>query len=125
VAERIVAKDGHESILSISVKAFGRPKYVQTVKAGSFNPPPKVDSAILLIDNISNTWLRSDLNQDKFFEIVKKGFSSKRKMLKNNLKISGDNLRKCGISEKARAEQLVVEDWRRLSASYPHIFAEK
>ncbi len=53
VAERITTKDQKESILSISVKAYGEPKYIQTVKAGSFFPPPKVDSAILLIDNIS------------------------------------------------------------------------
>ena len=61
VAERITTaiqgsskvKEGKESILSISVKVYGEPKYIQTVKAGCFFPPPKVDSAILLIDNIS------------------------------------------------------------------------
>ncbi len=54
VARRIVAKDAKESILSLSVKAYGSPKYIQTVSAGSFNPVPSVDSAILLIDNISD-----------------------------------------------------------------------
>ena len=53
VAERIVAKDGKESLLSLSVKAYGQPKYVQTVKRGSFEPAPNVDSAIIHIANIS------------------------------------------------------------------------
>jgi 16S rRNA (adenine1518-N6/adenine1519-N6)-dimethyltransferase len=41
-----------ESILSISVKAYGAPKYIDTVKAECFTPKPKVDSAILLVENI-------------------------------------------------------------------------
>ncbi|KKQ35695.1 MAG: Ribosomal RNA small subunit methyltransferase A [Candidatus Nomurabacteria bacterium GW2011_GWB1_37_5] len=42
-----------ESILSISIKVYGTPKYINTVKRGSFAPAPNVDSAILLIENIS------------------------------------------------------------------------
>ena len=53
VADRIVAKDGKESILSISVSAYAEPKVISKVKAGSFVPAPKVDSAIILLDNIS------------------------------------------------------------------------
>src|SRR3989344_4133317 len=53
VAERIMAKDGKESILSISIKAYGEPEYGGTIKAGSFYPKPKVDSAIIAIRNIS------------------------------------------------------------------------
>src|SRR3989344_7754683 len=49
VAERIVARNNKESILSISVKAYGTPRYIETVKAGSFVPVPKVDSAIMVI----------------------------------------------------------------------------
>ena len=45
-----------ESLLSISVKAYGTPKYIKTVPAGAFEPRPKVDSAILLIDNISRNF---------------------------------------------------------------------
>ena len=52
VAQRIVARDGKESILSVSVKAFGAPKLVDTVPPGAFTPPPTVDSAILAIENV-------------------------------------------------------------------------
>ena len=53
VAERIVARDGKESILSISVKAYGEPKMVMKVPARYFSPAPKVDSAVIAINNIS------------------------------------------------------------------------
>ncbi len=112
VAERIVAKDGKESILSISVKAYGVPKIIKKVPASYFAPKPKVDSAILLIDNISKK-LFEGIDEKKFFEIVRKGFSSKRKFLKNNLKLlDTECLIKCGIAEKTRAEDLSKESWR-------------
>jgi 16S rRNA (adenine1518-N6/adenine1519-N6)-dimethyltransferase len=60
VAKRIVAADGKESILSISVKAYGEPKYIDTVPKRFFRPIPKVDSAIILIDNISKNFFRNN-----------------------------------------------------------------
>lgn len=49
VAERIVAKDKKESLLSLSVKAYGKPEIIKIVRKGNFSPPPKVDSAIIKI----------------------------------------------------------------------------
>lgn len=119
VAERIVAKTGKESLLSISVKVYGRPKYIKTVKAGSFAPPPKVDSAILLIDNISRGFFDT-ISEERFFEILHAGFAHKRKQLFGNLKavfdekILREKMTTCSISENVRAESLSMEDWRRL-----------
>lgn len=110
VARRIVARDGKESLLSISVKAYGAPKYVEKVPAKMFAPIPKVASAILLIDKISKNNFKN-ISEEKFFEIVKSGFSSKRKMLRNHLEISGETFAKCGVSEKNRAEDLTLENW--------------
>lgn len=117
VAERIVSKDGKESILSISVKVYGEPKYIQTVKAGSFFPSPKVDSAILLIDNISKKNF-TDTSEQKFFEILRAGFAHKRKTLSSNLKayISKEQLASLGINEKERAEKLSLEQWLEISS---------
>ena len=84
VAERIV-KTKKESILSLSVKAYGTPKYIKTVPAGAFSPPPKVDSAILAVKNISRKNFSNEEHEQKFFELIKKGFSQKRKFLINNL----------------------------------------
>jgi 16S rRNA (adenine1518-N6/adenine1519-N6)-dimethyltransferase len=121
VAERITTsiqgkskiKEGKESILSISVKVYGEPKYIQTVKAGCFFPPPKVDSAILLIDNISKKNFFNKEHEQKFFEIMKTGFAHKRKTLSSNLKgmVSKEKLAELGINEKERAENLTLEQW--------------
>lgn len=110
VAERIIAKDGKESILSLSVKAYGEPHYVETVKRGAFTPPPTVDSAIICIKNISRANF-TDISEEQFFSLIKKGFSSKRKMLKNNIDADVAQLTACGISEKARAEDVTLKQW--------------
>lgn len=116
VADRI-ARDTKESILSLSVKVYGEPKYVQTVKAQYFNPKPKVDSAILRISNINREFFQNKEEEGMFFNVIKKGFGQKRKMLLNNLDsfAEKDGLVKmfhdCGINIKARAETLAKEDF--------------
>ena len=76
VADRIVAIDGKESILSISVKAFGIPKIVARVPRGAFTPPPTVDSAILSITSISDDhFTKREVDVKKFFELVRAGFA--------------------------------------------------
>lgn len=114
VAERIVAADGKESLLSLSVKVFGEPSVVGYVPAGAFSPPPSVDSAILKVSNISRERLQG-VNESVFFELLHKGFGSKRKMLKGNLKISVETLISCGIPEKARAEDVTLKQWLSLT----------
>jgi 16S rRNA (adenine1518-N6/adenine1519-N6)-dimethyltransferase len=145
VAKRIVAgprhggASGKESILSISVKAYGEPKMIMKVAARYFSPAPKVDSAIIKISNISRKLftspqpspykgeggnrtvqdknLNSQVFEEKFWEIVKTGFAHKRKKLSSNLK----NLKKYGGNASVeelgnkRAEDLSLEDWINLS----------
>lgn len=116
VAERI-AREKKESILSLSVKIFGTPRYIKTVSRGCFAPPPSVDSAILLIENISRNNL-PEKSEGRFFEIVKKGFGSKRKMLGGNLKtlFSSEELKACGVNPHVRAENVPLEKWILLSS---------
>lgn len=112
VARRIVTQDSKESLLSISVKVYGNPKYIQKVPAKLFLPIPKVDSAILLIDQISkNNFEKNKISEERFFEIVKSGFSSKRKMLRNHLELAPEVFAKCSVDEKSRAENLTLENW--------------
>ncbi|MEK7505196.1 MAG: 16S rRNA (adenine(1518)-N(6)/adenine(1519)-N(6))-dimethyltransferase RsmA [Patescibacteria group bacterium] len=115
VVERIVARDGKESLLSLSVKLFGEPKMLGTVKAGSFSPAPAVDSAILLIENIDREKL-TGIDEGKFFALLKKGFAHKRKLLQNNL---GKDVAALIPSDwrKARAEDLKLADWLKLAKS--------
>ncbi|MDP2593114.1 MAG: 16S rRNA (adenine(1518)-N(6)/adenine(1519)-N(6))-dimethyltransferase RsmA [bacterium] len=121
VAKRIVGRGASyaksfsepkkESLLSISVKAYGNPIYVDTVKAGSFSPPPKVDSAILKIENISKKNFEK-ISEEKFFDVLKRGFSHPRKILSSNLKVSPEELDKLGVDSKCRAEDLSLENWK-------------
>lgn len=103
---------GKESILSLSVKVYGEPKYVATVKRGNFAPPPRVDSAILAVTNISRKNFAS-CTEDAFFKLVRAGFAQKRKTLAGNLKkVFGDTL---GVSENIRAEDVPLPEWLALA----------
>ena len=110
VAKRIVANDKKESVLSISIKAYGEPKIIMKVPARYFSPAPKVDSAVISIKNISRKiFIENKLDENKFWEIVHAGFAHKRKKLSGNLK----NLIK-NIPEEyknKRAENLSLKDW--------------
>jgi 16S rRNA (adenine1518-N6/adenine1519-N6)-dimethyltransferase len=120
VAERICASPGKMSILSASVKYFGVPQIVDFVSRKSFDPVPKVDSAILRI--IPHEKLSSKTETKDFFTIIKIGFSSRRKTLLNNL-AAGLKMQKStilnileenGLSENTRAQELGIDDWKKL-----------
>lgn len=120
VAERIVARDNKESILSISVKVFGVPKYVEKVLAGSFVPMPRVDSAIITIENISKDFFTS-FPENNFFKMLNAGFKSKRKKLSSNLSVIFDKkdvtsaFSKLNLDENIRAEDVGTETWKKLA----------
>lgn len=115
VAQRITS--GKESILSLSVKAFGTPKIVAKVSKNHFSPPPSVDSAILAVHDISGAFFDT-ISEKDFFAVVRAGFASKRKFVANNLGVVFDKERvraamiAAGLSEKARAEDIQLNDWK-------------
>jgi len=124
VAERIVARDKKESLLSVSIKIFSNQvRIVDIVKAGSFVPPPKVDSAIIAINDITSPFNIGD-GQEIFFKILRAAFSHKRKFLLTNLKtdLNGELYDKYfekinliitkNNSPKARAEDVSLETWK-------------
>ncbi len=114
VAKRIVARDKKESILSISVKAYGTPQMVMKVPARYFSPAPKVDSAVISIKNISrNFFIENKIDENKFWEIIHAGFAHKRKKLSSNLKNLSSPIDKAyGIElGNKRAEDLTLSDW--------------
>lgn len=113
VAER-VAKSKKESLLSLSVKAYGTPRYVKTVKAGSFSPPPSVDSAILAIENISREHFKNT-SEENFFKLLHVGFGQKRKTLMGNLKRAGLYTEAMALDPTTRAEDVPPEAWLTLS----------
>lgn len=111
VAERI-AREKKESLLSLSIKVFGDPTYVQTVKAGSFTPPPKVDSAIISITNISRDRLNG-VSEEVFFEILHTAFGEKRKQVGSTLKklVGEEGVSKLAIDPSRRPETISYKEW--------------
>ncbi|MEN9912653.1 MAG: dimethyladenosine transferase, rRNA (adenine1518-N6/adenine1519-N6)-dimethyltransferase [Candidatus Parcubacteria bacterium] len=123
VAERIVTRDGKESILSISVKAFGTPKLVAKVPPGAFTPPPTVDSAILSITDISDRlFTEKNVDISKFFSIVKAGFAHKRKFAIRNVEtvlereVAEAVWKKTNLDPKIRAEDITISDWLNIAS---------
>ena len=121
VAERIAAEAGNMSILSVSVQIFAEAELDIEVPRQFFTPPPKVDSQVVILRTRNNPLITPEDQRD-FFRIVKAGFSAKRKKLRSSLsgglgidKSSVEELLKnAGISPDASAEDLAIEDWKRL-----------
>ncbi|MEY3783927.1 MAG: dimethyladenosine transferase, rRNA (adenine1518-N6/adenine1519-N6)-dimethyltransferase [Candidatus Parcubacteria bacterium] len=125
VAERI-ARDKKESLLSLSIKVFGDPTYICTVKRGHFTPPPKVDSAIIAVTGIQRENFNT-LDAERFFYLLHLGFGQKRKQLLSNL--SGelsraelgsifDNL---NLSLTVRAEDISLTNWVKLTTEIENL----
>lgn len=116
VADRIIARDEKESVLSISVKVYGIPEIVRKVGRGSFRPVPGVDSALLLIRDIKNPF-ESREDENYFFTVLKSGFAQKRKKLSTNLESVSDREKitktfsKLNLDSKIRAEDVPPSMW--------------
>ncbi len=121
VAERIVARDGKQSILSIAVSAYGNASIVGRVPPGAFVPPPTVESAILLIAGITRDFF-TGCDESLFFAVMKAVFGKKRKQIGGSLaEFLGDKttahaiLQKTGIALTSRPETLSLADWKNLT----------
>jgi len=119
VAERITARPGDMSLLSVSVQFYAEAEIISLVKNTSFYPSPKIDSAVI---KISPKELSKEVNEKEFFRLVKFGFASKRKTLENNLSAgmhitkqdASDIIKAAGLEARIRAEALTIENWIKL-----------
>jgi 16S rRNA (adenine1518-N6/adenine1519-N6)-dimethyltransferase len=128
VAERVAAKPGAMSILSVSVQFYCEVSLGREVAAALFTPPPKVDSQILKL-TFRPKPLFPGVDRAVFFHLVKAGFSQRRKTLLNSL--SGglrldrgatlELLQKSNLSPALRAQSLSLEDWHRLYETYQQL----
>jgi 16S rRNA (adenine1518-N6/adenine1519-N6)-dimethyltransferase len=118
VAERITASPP-SGVLSVMVQFYAEPYIIKGIPQNDFWPSPKVDSAIIKLKIKKGI---PPVDENVFFDMVRKAFSSRRKMVKNNLS-AGYNLpadktrailEKAGINIGARAQDLYLEDWVRL-----------
>ncbi len=116
VAERCVAKPGSKEygILSVFLQAYYDVQYLFTVKAGAFNPPPKVLSGVMKMTR--NARVTLDCDEKLFWRVVKASFNQRRKTLRNSLSAV---IPKERMSENPlydlRAERLSVQDFELLT----------
>lgn len=121
VAQRLSAKPGSRMFgaLSVRVQYLAECEFICDVPAQAFSPPPKVDSAVV---RLLPRLIEPPVNEPKNLEmLLKLGFSSKRKMLRNNLKsvVERDRLthllEQLEVNSQVRAEDLSVQQWVTLS----------
>ncbi len=125
VAERMAAEPGDMSILAIAVQFYAEPTLGPVVLAELFTPPPKVNSQIIGLKRRTRP-LFDDVKPSDYFFVVKAGFSEKRKTLRNSLSgglhmekpVIEELLETAKVNPKARAEELSLEDWHRLTKTY-------
>jgi len=120
VAEKICGRTG-KTVLTVETEVYGKPELILKVHSSAFYPAPKVDSAVLKIQIYDEPLIPFE-QMDAFMRIVKFGYSQKRKKLSNSLsaglRIENSKAREfiveAVISPEVRAEELEIEDWKRL-----------
>lgn len=102
VADRIVAEPGADDYgaLSVNVQGFAHPKKLFRVAAGSFEPPPKVESAVIRVDPRTDPVVGPDL-EAKFRRFVQDAFGMRRKQMRRVL-------RSLANVDAERADQLLI-----------------
>lgn len=133
-AQRICADVGtrQSGAVTVAVNYYAKPSMLFGVSAGSFMPAPKVDSAVIRLDILSEPEVKID-NEKLFFKVVKSAFGQRRKTLPNSLSAGLSltkaqvvtALEKAEIPQNYRAEQLSMEQLANLSNSLNAVIKEK
>lgn len=126
VAARILAQPGSMSVLAVSVQLYAQPTLIAEVPASAFHPAPTVDSAVLRLD-VHASPRSGGVEIDRLFQVVRAGFSQKRKQLHNSLAaglgLPGPEataaLHAAGIRPSRRAETLSLAEWSSLARVLP------
>ena len=122
-AVRLCAKDGTRECgaVTYAVRYFSEPRILFGVSRGSFLPPPDVDSSVIRFDMLSEPPVRPN-DEEFFFRLIRAAFSQRRKTAANAMSSAGieksriyEALESCGLSAGIRPEQLLLEDFAKLS----------
>ena len=125
VAERLAAKPGDMSILAVSAQFYAKIRLDAIVTADKFDPPPKVDSQVVVFEHRGKP-LFSDVEPKLFFRVVRAGFGEKRKTLRNSLSnglhltktVTEQLLQKSDVAAERRAETLSLVEWHKIVKGY-------
>ncbi len=122
VAEAVAAGAGAMSVVGVAVQVYAEARVLFSVAPDAFYPPPRVRSAVIRLDVRSEPQVPGAL-RERFFSIVRGGFSAPRKHVRNSL-AQGLGLRpaeaerallEAGIDPSLRPERLAIQDWLRLT----------
>ena len=127
VAQEMCAAPGRLGMLGLSVQVYAAPRIVRRVAAGSFRPPPKVESAIVRMDVRREPLVRRSA-LDSFFRITRAAFGTPRKQLKNSLAhgldVASDGVERwligADVDPTRRPQTLSIEEWKTLVDSFPN-----
>ncbi len=119
MAKRVTATHGNKAygVITVLIQAFYNCTYLFELPPAAFNPPPKVDSAVIRLNRKA---LTIDCNEKLFKQLVKAGFNQRRKKLSNALSGiigAGEKLTALNFADK-RAEQLSVQDFIALTKAF-------
>lgn len=117
VGERMMAKAGEMSVLSVATQLYCDVERLFIVKPGAFIPPPKVDSIVLRM-----TMKQSEIDRESVIGLAKTGFAHRRKQLRQTLAQAGVAdlvhidvaIEKMGYSKTVRPQELNTADWVKL-----------
>ncbi len=129
VAERLAAKPAtpEYGAITVGVNLRGSAKIMLNVPKEKFTPVPKVDSAVVKIEIEKNKFAGADLKEVR--NVVRAGFSSRRKTLENNLinifklprEKAAQAIERAGLKKGCRGETLSAEDYVKLTEAIKNV----
>lgn len=127
VADRITAAAGSKAYgsLTLEIELRARARNAMRLKPGSFTPPPKVESAVVVFEPIDGTRIEDPVVRDRFSEVVTAAFATRRKTVRNALKARWPveeveaALSDANIDSRTRAERIDFEGFLRITQGLP------
>ena len=118
VARNMVAQPGDMRILSVATQFYAKAKMVCTVPPKYFRPSPKVTSAVVRLDVLSEPAVQV-ASDEEFFQVVRAGFAAPRKQIRNSLSqglgietaVASQILGRAGIDATRRPQTLDIPEW--------------
>jgi 16S rRNA (adenine1518-N6/adenine1519-N6)-dimethyltransferase len=122
VAASMTARAGELSLLGVSVQVYAEARRLFNVQPRAFYPPPRVTSSVVRLDLRPSPLVPAE-ERERFFRVVRAGFSAPRKQLRNSLAQglglppgeAASMIGAAGLDASVRPQKLSVDDWLQLS----------
>jgi len=126
VAERMTATPGSMSLLGLATDLYADAHIAFVVPPEVFLPPPKVESAVVVLD-VRQSLRGTQAMRDRMFELATMAFQRKRKTISNGLSMGLDRpkaeldqvLEQTGIDPRRRPQELSVDEWLEIAKGLP------